>query len=1007
MGYESGGLIRLFLVALMVFGVPGKVPAHPATTTHDTQPLDLFDLGAPSFSTFTTRDGLPDPVTVTVRTDRQGFVWVGTPHGLAWYDGLRWHALDNPALNGYIQQLFVDHEGTLWACASTFGLAHYDGKHWHIEGMADGLADHNVRRLVETDTANGKRLWAVTTDRGLFYRDHGRWHVDPGNARLPHGYTLSLAQTHGLFGQERLWVAGSGGLWYRVQGGSWQRFRAPGFDTGNGLEYLLATRQDGHEALWISVFNSGLWRLDAHGLRHWSVATGDLPTDVLYNMVATPTPDGGQAVWASSRNGLVRIYRDRVRVFGRRYGLLSNAIRGLSLWRSPNGTCVLWLATEDGVARVIVGAHAWKAVSLLGANQTGVLGVLVDHDKHGNERLWVGSDGDGLGLYARGQWRHFRKIGSDSVVGMVARADDRQGRPTVWLGTGAGHLWRVDDTLRFAPVATPWPHQPGQSVNAMLSRRIDGGTEQWFATDASGIYRLRDGIWTAFHPKAVRGHWEVVKLLAQTTPDGHAWLWATSNQGLARFDGGQWVLLGRDIGLPGIRLLDMRLIPDAQGKPILWLGSYRHGIIRVDVSNPLHPHTLPANLPAPPDSTADGALADTRGRIYICTDSGVQVLTSHDGSYRSQAFTVRDGMVNNECNANAQFIDADGRYWTGTLGGLMVHDPAAIKPDREAKPLKLIRVRVDGKPAGSGRVRVPPGQHELRVDFALLSWQHEDASRFRTWLQGFGDAPGAWTEENFREIGALPPGDYVLHIEARDYAGNLSPPVLLPIVVSPHWWQRWWARLLFVLAAGLLVAILLRWRTHALRRQQRVLEQRIGARTAELNSVNRQLLELSHHDALTGVSNRRWLMESLQRECHGTLASLIFIDVDHFKAFNDDFGHLAGDHALRAVAEAIRRHAPADAVVARYGGEEFACLLRHCDLPEARVIAEHMRMEVAGLMVMSAGKTTRPVTISVGIASRPLSTEKDFEALLHDADEAQYEAKRSGRNCIRGTIRIA
>ncbi|SFL14216.1 ligand-binding sensor domain-containing diguanylate cyclase [Rhodanobacter glycinis] len=1007
MGHGSGGLIRLAWVALMAFGVLGPLSAHPATTTHDTQPLDLFDLGAPSFTTFTTRDGLPGPVTVTVRTDRQGFVWVGTPHGLAWYDGLRWHALDNPALRGYIQQLFVDHEGTLWACASTFGLARYDGKHWHVEGTADGLTDHNVRRLVETDTPAGKRLWAVTTDKGLFYRDHGRWQADPGNAQLPHGYTLALAQTHTLFGQERLWVAGSGGLWYRVPGGHWQRFRAPGFDAGNGLEYLLATRNEGHEALWISVFNSGLWRLDDHGLHHWSVATGDLPTDVLYNMVATPTPDGGQAIWASSRNGLVRIYHDRVRVFDRRYGLLSNAIRGLSLWRSPNGTCVLWLATEDGVARVIVGTHAWKAVSLLGANQTGVLGVLVDHDHDGNERLWAGSDGDGLGLYTRGRWRYFRKVGGDSVVNMIAHADDWQGQPTVWLGTGAGHLWRVDDTLHFKPVATPWPHPPGQSVNAMLSRRIGGQTEQWFATDASGIYRLREGVWTAFRPKSAHGRWEVVKLLAQTTPDGHAWLWATSNQGLARFDGTQWMLLGRDIGLPGTDLLGMRLIPDAQGKPILWLGSRAHGIIRVDASDPLQPHTLPANLPAPPDATADDALADADGRIYICTDSGVQMLTPHAGGYRSQVFTVRDGMVNNECNANAQFVDTHGRYWTGTLGGLMVHDPGALKPDHEAKPLKLIQVRMDGKPVNDDRVRVPSGHHELRVDFALLSWRHEDASRFRTWLQGFSSTPGAWTQDNFREIGALPPGDYVLHIEARDYAGNLSRPILLPIVVSPHWWQRWWAWLLFVAVAGLLVAVLLRWRTHALRRQQRALEQRIAEHTAELNNANRRLLELSHHDALTGVSNRRWLMESLQREDRGTLASLIFIDVDHFKAFNDDFGHLAGDHALREVAEAIRKHVPADALVARYGGEEFACLLRHCDLPEARVIAERMRAEVARLAVTSAGKATRQITISAGIASRHLSTEEDRETLLHDADEAQYEAKRSGRNCIRGTIRVA
>lgn len=998
------------MVAFVLSGGAGLAFPVTATTTRQAQPLDLFDLGAPAFTTFTTRDGLPDPVAVTLGTDRDGIVWVGTPHGLAWYDGNRWHALEDPALVGYISQLFVDQAGSLWACGSAFGLARYDGKRWHIEGAAEGLTSRHVRRLVETNYRDGKRLWAVSPDTGLFYRENGRWHADPGNAQLPsRAHFLSLARTHSLFGHARLWAAsGNDGLWYREEGGSWKRFRVAGFDTSNGLEYLLATHHDGHDALWISVFNSGLWRLDEHGLRHWSVESGELPTDVLYNMVETPTSHGDYALWASSRNGLVRIHHDQVRTFDRSYGLLSNAIRGVSAWRSPNGTFILWLATEDGVARVIVDGSQWKTVSQMGSRQTGVLGVLVDTDEQGYERLWVGSDGDGLGLYTHDHWRYFSKAGgqlADARVNMIARADDLQGHPATWLGTGFGRLLRVRDGPDFETVATPWPHQPGQRLNDMLSRRIDGDIEQWFATDASGVYRLRGKSWTAFRPKAAVGTWEVEKLLAQTTPYGRSWLWATSNQGLARFDGKQWVLLGDDIGLPDTGLLGMQLIPDARGRPILWLGSTRNGMIRVDISDPLQPRTLPADLPTPPDLTADDALADASGRIYICTDSGVQVLTPDSGRYRSQVFTVRDGIVNNECNANAQFVDTHGRFWTGTLGGLMVHDPRQQSPDHDAKPLKLVQVRVDDQPVAGGSVRIPPGQHDLRVDFALLSWQHESESRFRTWLEGFSKLPGAWTSDNFRDIGALPHGHYVLHIEARDYAGNRSTPILLPITVLPYWWQRLWALCLFALAAIVIVHGLLRWRTHALRRRQRALEERIDARTAELNSANRQLLELSHHDALTGVLNRRGLMESLQpgnlHERRGALASLIFIDVDHFKAFNDGFGHPAGDHALRTVAQTLATSAPPDAIVARYGGEEFACLLFGLAHPDALEIAERIRADVERRAMQEPGKPPCQLTISAGVASRQLDSEADSQALLHEADDALYEAKHAGRNCVR------
>ncbi|MGP1667236.1 MAG: diguanylate cyclase, partial [Rhodanobacter sp.] len=464
-------------------------------------------------------------------------------------------------------------------------------------------------------------------------------------------------------------------------------------------------------------------------------------------------------------------------------------------------------------------------------------------------------------------------------------------------------------------------------------------------------------------------------------------------------------LLGREIGLPGTHLLGAQIIFDSKGRPILWLGSARHGIIRVDVSDPMNPRTLPANLPPPPDLTTDGALADTRGRIYLCTDSGVQLLTPDADHYRSQVFTVRDGMVNNECNPNAQFIDTHDRFWTGTLGGLIVHDPALQRPDHDAKPLKLLQVKLDGQMVANDNIVIPAGHHELRVDFALLAWQHEDESRFRTWIEGFRKTPGDWTTDNFREIGALPAGQYVLHIEAHDYAGNHSTPILLPITVEPRWWQQLWARLLFATAISIVLYGLWRWRTHALRRRQHTLEQRIDARTAQLNAANKQLLELSRRDALTGVFNRRWLMKSLQQAADdnsgGTLASLIFIDVDHFKHFNDSFGHLAGDQALRGVAETIARCTPADAVLTRYGGEEFACLLLNTELPEAHALAQKICTEVAQRPEQDATKMTRKITISVGVACRYLDSELATEALLRDADEAQYEAKRAGRNCVR------
>ena len=111
-------------------------------------------------------------------------------------------------------------------------------------------------------------------------------------------------------------------------------------------------------------------------------------------------------------------------------------------------------------------------------------------------------------------------------------------------------------------------------------------------------------------------------------------------------------------GFPDDPLAGLQLFPDALGKPILWMGSARVGIVRVDIGDPLQPRVLPSSLPAPPDPYTYGALRAEDGRFYVCSNTGVQQLTPDaKGGYTSRVFNRRDGMVHEECNGNAQFID--------------------------------------------------------------------------------------------------------------------------------------------------------------------------------------------------------------------------------------------------------------------------------------------------------------------------------------------------------------
>jgi two-component system chemotaxis family response regulator WspR len=173
----------------------------------------------------------------------------------------------------------------------------------------------------------------------------------------------------------------------------------------------------------------------------------------------------------------------------------------------------------------------------------------------------------------------------------------------------------------------------------------------------------------------------------------------------------------------------------------------------------------------------------------------------------------------------------------------------------------------------------------------------------------------------------------------------------------------------------------------------------------ELEKKNGELQRLSCLDGLTGIGNRRRFDEYLEGEWlraarDGRALSLIMIDIDHFKAYNDNYGHQGGDECLRKVARTLDAglKRPAD-VAARYGGEEFAIVMPDTDLDGAALIAEQLRASVDMLCLPHAlSKTTDHVTISLGVSSAIPGTGKDPASLIKMADAALYEAKESGRN---------
>lgn len=174
-----------------------------------------------------------------------------------------------------------------------------------------------------------------------------------------------------------------------------------------------------------------------------------------------------------------------------------------------------------------------------------------------------------------------------------------------------------------------------------------------------------------------------------------------------------------------------------------------------------------------------------------------------------------------------------------------------------------------------------------------------------------------------------------------------------------------------------------------------------GRTTAELK-------RLSRHDSLTGLYNRRAAFDVLQTEWKrfvrtGVAFSVACIDIDHFKAVNDAFGHAAGDVVLSKVAQRLRQHARPGDTIGRIGGEEFLIVLNGCDAQEAGVAAERFCLAIGEMDGLHPAAGQR-ITISVGVAT---SSHDDvaFDDVLARADKALYDAKSAGRNVVRQAVR--
>ncbi|MRR54747.1 MAG: diguanylate cyclase [Deltaproteobacteria bacterium] len=176
----------------------------------------------------------------------------------------------------------------------------------------------------------------------------------------------------------------------------------------------------------------------------------------------------------------------------------------------------------------------------------------------------------------------------------------------------------------------------------------------------------------------------------------------------------------------------------------------------------------------------------------------------------------------------------------------------------------------------------------------------------------------------------------------------------------------------------------------------------------ELRRANEILLEISHTDHLTGLYNRRYMMDILEREFlrtarTGSSLSFLIIDLDYFKEINDRYGHQEGDAVLGRAAAVFREQLRSYDIPVRFGGDEFVAVLPEAALSDAQAVAERIRKSLSDI-VFSESLEKLKLTASLGFAVYPWKGVETMEDLIREADNALYRGKAKGRNCVNGPL---
>jgi len=959
-----------------------------------------------AWESFGRTEGLSGESVTGVAQDESGFLWFSTQSGLNRWDGYNMRVWQkepfsrNTLSHNVIQTMFLDGGKTLWL-GTYDGLDRFDTatetfvQYHHAEGRP-GTLSHNVVTRVYRDTKGV--LWVGTLD-GLNRLDEttGAFKVYPfvDGAEGLSGKTVRTLVEDAL---GRLWIGGSGGLeLYDPAADRVVRFSGlfPGRSFPPGA-VMASLRLPGQRYLWLAVWGQGLVRFDPstgeselHPLsdpRLFALNAGG-PGEIYVG-----TWGGGLVVYRTGDGGSFTFRHDPQRSDS----LAHDVVYGTFVDRGG----LLWVATNGGgLSRSNPMRQEFHFLPTPGK-------VSVLHEGSDGS-LWAGVYNSGIVQIAPGgvvkKWSPDpAKSGALSSGIPNGVVEDARGR--LWWGTNEG-VQILDPRTGTVRAWSTDPRRPDSLPDEVVTAlAIDASGEFWFGTYRSGLVRRPEpgmpGPVRRYAADPGRATSLPDNLVYFVTEDREHRLWVGTNGGLALYrpatdDFRVWRYNADDpSSLPSNTVRG--LLEDAKGR--VWVVSNGGGLSLLDQkTGKFENFGVKDGLT---NLSVYSVLEDAGGQLWLASANGLFSFKPDTRTFRR--YGTADGLESVEFSWGA----SQGRGGTlhfGGLGGILSFSPALVSQALTPPAVALTGLQVLGqsRPVTGQRVVLGWQENVVTFGFSVLDFRNPAANRYAYRLEGFDRG---WIESGTRHDATytnLWPGTYRFTFKGSDPSGawtESSQVVTLVVEAAP--WASWYAWLTYTGLAVLMVYLWQRARV-SLTLGQKVVE--LESVRGKLEEANTRLDEMTRLDSLTGIPNRRaldlWMAAEWARALRQRQPlAVLMIDIDHFKRYNDVFGHLEGDACLKKVAGALSSSLLRTTdFCGRYGGEEFVIALHNTDQDGALLVALRVLADIDALGIPhQRGK----VTVSIGVASVVPSAEGSLGELQDEADKALYRAKAAGRHRV-------